>query len=202
MEINNLMKLYLKQKFFLIACICFALVSEAQQIKQPVAVTNKFAIGAELQWYPAGWLTGPAAMYFHRPKHLFFGKLGVNIADRHNWSGINDNEQGAGFGGSLGYRYLFKANANTFFIGTRGELYSTKINWQNDIGLPTEIKGATRIIVYQPSIEVGYLLLSKSRKLYYLFSGGLGQEINIDTKGRPVGQGGMWLLEVSAFFKL
>lgn len=199
---NEMRKLYFKRGFILINSIFFILITNAQQTKQQFETTNKLALGAELQWYPAGWLIGPAIMYFHRPKHLFFGKLGINIANRHNWSGLNDDEKGTGFGGSFGYRYLFKANANTFFIGTRGELYHTTIKWQNDLGLSTETKGSTRTIVYQPSIEIGYLLRSKNKQFIYTFSGGVGQEINIVTKGKAVGQGGMWLLQVSAFYKL
>jgi len=45
--------------------------------------------------------------------HVFFTKLGVNLANRHDWSGLNDDEKGIGFGGSLGYRYSFKPDMNT-----------------------------------------------------------------------------------------
>lgn len=160
---------------------------------------SKLQLGVEVQWYPAGWLIGPQAVYFHKPRHVFFTKLGINIANRHNWSGLNDNEEGTGYGGSLGYRFLFKSNQNTFFIGTRGELYYTSINWQNDIGTPEETTGSTKILVYQPSLEFGYWVHSKNKKWSAVLSAGVGAEINLITKGKPVGEGGMYLSAVSVY---
>lgn len=169
---------------------------------QPESKTkvNRLALGAEAQWYPAGWLAGPAAMYFLGKRDVLVGKLSVNFANRHGWSGLNDDEKGTGIGVSVGYRYLLKEKPNTFFIGVRSELYTIKINWKNNIGLPAETSGSTRTIVFQPSIEAGYLIRPVSKNWVYTFSGGAGREINVVTKGRPVGQGGIWLLQASAFY--
>lgn len=180
--------------------IYFGIVSAvAGQDKKNNKFLKKLHLGIEVQWYPAGWLIGPAVMYSYSSKHIFFTKLGVNIADRHNWSGINDNEEGIGYGISLGYRYLFSTKPGTFFIGTRGELYNTIIDWKNDIGLISQTNGSTRIIIYQPSIEIGYLIKTSNKKWSAVVSAGVGAEINIVTKGKPVGQGGMYLASIAAY---
>lgn len=150
-------------------------------------------LGLEAQWYPAGWLLGPVVQYHKRPHHVFFGKLGINLANRYNWSGLNDDEKGVGYGGSLGYRYFFKKAKSTPFIGTRGELYNTHIKWKNDIETPNETNGTTRIVVYQPSFEAGYWLKPYKSAYSFTLSGGFGAELNLATKGKPVGEGGMWL---------
>lgn len=157
----------------------------------------KLEVGVEAQWYPAGWLLGPVIQYHFRPNHVFFAKLGINLADRHDWSGLNDDEKGSGYGGSLGYRCFLKKDKSTLFFGTRGELYNTNIKWKNDIGKVNETSGTTRIVVYQPSFEIGYWLRPKDSPWSYTLSGGAGVEINLVTGGKPVGEGGMWLATFS-----
>lgn len=176
----------MKVLFSMVFTILFISSSFAQN-------SEKIELGAEVQWYPAGWLLGPVFQYHHRPNHVFFAKLGINLADRHDWSGLNDDERGIGFGGSLGYRCFLRKDKSTPFIGTRGELYNTNIHWKNDIGKTTETSGTTKIIVYQPSFEVGYWFKPQNSKWSYTLSAGAGIEINILTRGRQVGEGGMWL---------
>lgn len=167
-----------------------------------LAQERKMKLGFETQWYPAGWIFGPTSEISIRPQHQLFIKLGFNLADRHDWSGLNDNEEGYGFGGSLGYRYYIQPKAKShFFVGTRGELYNTYINWQNDLGSPNETNGTTQIFVYQPSFELG-CRWNVQPKWYMVLSGGAGIEINLLTKGKPVGEGGMWLVTFGIFRKL
>lgn len=158
---------------------------------------SKYEIGIDVQWYPAGWLLGPIVQFHPKPHHVFITKLGINLANRHDWSGLNDDEKGVGFGGTLGYRYYFKPQMNTFFIGTRGELYNTYIEWKNDIGRSIETNGRTQIFVYQPSFELGYWFKVPNSPWCFTLSGGAGVEINLLTKGKPVGEGGMWLATFS-----
>lgn len=189
----------------IIACIIFTtffcINSNAQQKTMSSAV-SKFQVGAEIQWYPAGWLIGPVTNYFISPKHILNFRAAINIADRHNWSGLNDDERGTGYGGSVGYRYLFTPAKNSFLIGARVDLFNTKIKWKNNIGTTQQISGTTTTLVLQPSGEFGYRIKLKNRKWNILFAGGIGEEINIRTKGRDVGQGGMWLLSVSILHSL
>jgi hypothetical protein len=156
--------------------------------------------GVEVQWYPAGWIVGPVVNYYITPKHILNFRAAVNMANRHDWSGLNDDEQGTGFGGSIGYRYLFTPERNSFYIGARVDLWNMKIDWENDPGTAQETSGSTRVLVLQPSAELGYRINFKKSKWILLLSGGIGQEINIKTNGKEVGQGGMWLLGISTYY--
>jgi hypothetical protein len=186
---------------FLMLCCCCLHHSLTAQQKPATEHGHKLLVSAELQWYPAGWIIGPSVNYFVAPKHVLSARLAANIANRHDW-GKNDNEKGDGLGGSLGYRYLFTPNKNSFFIGARIDLWGMKIKWQNKIGTPLETSGTTKITIFQPTAEVGYWIKLNGGKWNLLLSGGGGAEINIKTSGKEVGQGGMWLLGVSANYAL
>ncbi|MGB4845015.1 MAG: hypothetical protein WBP16_11150 [Ferruginibacter sp.] len=162
---------------------------------------DKIQVGAEVLWYPAGWITGPSVNYFVAPKHVVHAGLGVNIANRHDW-GLNDDEKGTGFGGSLGYRYLFTPQKNSFFLAARVDFWAMKIKWKDKTGTPQAINGTTKITVFQPTAHFGYWIKSTNCRWNLLFSAGGGAEINIKTNGKKVGEGGMWLLGVSVYYSL
>lgn len=196
-------------KFIYFKAICLPLIltfffftDSKAQINNKAAAVSKFQTGVEVQWYPAGWLIGPAANYFISAKHILNFRAAINIADRHNWSGLNDDERGTGYGGSVGYRYLFTPAKNSFLIGARVDLFNTKIKWKNNIGTVQQTSGITTTLVLQPSAELGYRIMLTNSRWNILFAGGIGEEINIRTKGRDVGQGGMWLLSVSILHSL
>lgn len=177
-------------------------MSSTAQQNEKNKTDGKIQVGAEVLWYPAGWITGPSVNYFLAPKHVVHAGLGVNIANRHDWSGLNDDEKGTGFGGSLGYRYLFTPQKNSFFLGARVDLWAMKINWKDKLGTPQAVNGTTKITIFQPTAHVGYWLKLNNSKWNILFSGGGGAEINIKTNGKKVGEGGMWLLGISAYYSL
>ncbi len=172
------------------------------QPKEKNEHSSKLLVGAEVQWYPAGWIIGPSVNYFITPKHVLNARLGINIANRKNFSGLNDDEKGNAFGGSLGYRFKFTPGKSSFFLGARVDLWGMKIKWKNKIGTPQETNGTTKITIFQPTAELGYWIKFKNSKMSLLFSAGGGAEINIKTTGKEVGQGGIWLLDVSAFYAL
>lgn len=155
--------------------------------------TSKHIIGVEFEGYPAG------QVYSLRFEH-HWGKsnqrevnfrLGYNRAFRYNWSGLNDDEQGGGFGISLGYRcHFWQKRSSSLFIGARADIWRLAIFWQDNDNLPP--KGTTYITVFQPSVELGYRVFF-SKNICATFYGGIGQEINIATKGKAVGQGGMYI---------
>lgn len=182
--------------------ISFLQSSLFAQQNEKKAQNSKLMAGIEIQWYPAGWIIGPVVNYAIAPKHNINTRLAVNIANRHDWSGLNDDEKGNAFGGSLGYRFLFTPDKSSFFLGARVDLWGMKIKWKNKIGTPQETRGTTKITIFQPTGEVGYWLKLKDRNWSLLFSAGGGAEINIKTTGKEVGQGGMWLLGVSAYYAL
>ncbi len=192
-----------KKRAVLILILSFCVISGLfAQKNENAGSTHKKQAGVEVQWYPAGWIVGPVFNYFINPKHVLNFRAGVNMANRHDWSGLNDDEQGTGFGGSIGYRFLFTPKRNSFFLGARIDLWNMKINWENDPGTVQETSGSTRLLVLQPSVEMGYWINFKNSKWDMLLSGGIGQEINIKTNGKEVGQGGMWLLGISTYYTL
>lgn len=190
----------MKKYLVILTCMCGSMVF-AQQ-KKNAEPAGKFKIGADVRWYPAGWIVGPSVAYVATPKHILSAGIAVNLADRKDFSGLNDDEKGTGFGGSVGYRFLFSPNKSTFFLGARVDLWGMKIKWKDKLGTPQAINGTTNITIFQPTAEIGYWLKIKDSKWNLLFSGGGGAEVNIKTKGKEVGQGGIWLLGVTAYYTL
>ncbi len=191
---------YFKQlALFLLISLFITSALFAQQLEHSKSLHER-QIGVEVQWYPAGWIIGPVFNYFIAPKHILNFRAGVNIIDRHDWSGLNDSEKGTGYGGSIGYRYLFTPKKSSFFAGARVDLWSTNIKWENKTGTPQATSGTTNILVLQPSAEIGYWIRFKRSDWSMVLAGGVGQEINIETDGREVGQGGMWLLGISGYY--
>lgn len=170
----------------------------AQENNKPV---KKVCVGLEVQWYPAGWMVGPVASFSLAHKHSINIRIAANIADRHDW-GKNDDEKGTGYGGSLGYRFLFTPGKNSFFVGARVDLWRMKIDWKDKINAAPATSGQTKITIFQPTAEAGYNVMSKTKKWNFVFSAAAGQEINIRTTGKEVGEGGIFLLSASAYFVL
>lgn len=189
------------KKYLIIAC-CFIYGTAFSQNNEKSLASGKFKIGADVKWYPAGWIVGPSVAYAAAPKHILNAGIAVNLADRKDFSGLNDDEKGTGFGGNIGYRFLFNPTKSSFFLGARVDLWGMKINWKDKVGTPQAINGTTNITIFQPTAEIGYWLKLKDNKWNFLFSGGGGAEVNIKTKGKEVGQGGIWLLGVTVYYSL
>lgn len=157
------------------------------------AFPPKNILALEFEGYPAGQMYGVRFEHhwgkFNQQEINF--RLAYNRAFRYNWSGLNDDEQGGGFGFSTGYRYHFlHIHGVNLFVGARTDIWQMSIFWKDYNHLPQ--KGTTHITVLQPSAEVGFRLLV-SNTISATFYGGIGQEINIATKGKEVGQGGMYI---------
>lgn len=181
--------------FFLLQTALYAQRAEKKSKSNPL-----FA-GAELLWYPAGFITGATAGYYVAPKHFISAGIGIDIANRKDF-GKNDDEKGTGFGGSLGYRYVFTPNKSSFFLGARVDLWTMKVNWKDKVGTPQAINGTTKITIFQPTATVGYWVKPKNSRFNFLFSAGGGAEINIKTNGKDVGEGGMWLVGTVIYYSL
>jgi len=122
----------------------------------------KLLLGPEYNFYPAGHLIGFQAEYSPKQNHHSYNtRLAANITRRKDFSGLNDNEQGNGFGGSLGYRYYFNTECNGIYLGTRADLWFITVSWQDSSELIQ--KGETKITVLQPTFELGYLFKLKKR---------------------------------------
>lgn len=191
---------YLKNIIAFLVFCCFYNICTAQQNKKKEAGSRILA-GTEVLWYPAGWIAGATAGYYVTPKHFISAGLGVDIANRKDF-GKNDDEKGTGFGGSLGYRFVFTPDKSSFLLGTRIDLFSMKVKWKDNIGTPQVINGTTKITIFQPTANVGYWIKPKNSQFNFLFSAGGGAEINIKTNGREVGEGGIWLIGACVYYSL
>lgn len=153
----------------------------------------KNSIGFEFEGYPAGQIYGVRFEHHwgNTNQQEVNLRLGYNRAFRYNWSGLNDDEQGGGFGFSVGYRYHFihKPGFN-LFVGARTDIWQMSIFWKDYDNIPQN--GTTHITVLQPSAEAGIRLML-TNTISATFYGGIGQEINVATKGKEVGQGGMYI---------
>ncbi len=159
----------------------------------PIKTPPKNIIAFEFEGYPSGQMYAVRYEYHWgktNQKEMNF-RLGYNRAFRYNWSGLNDDEQGGGFGFSTGYRYHFpQKRFLNLFVGARTDIWQMLIFWKDNNNVPQ--KGTTHITVLQPSAEIGFRVLF-SNTISATFYGGIGQEINVSTKGKEVGQGGMYI---------
>ncbi len=161
---------------------------------------HSFIGGIDVNWYPAGWIIAPSIGLAFKENQSVNFRLGYNRANRYNWSGLNDDETGGGLGCGLGYRYVFPGKIEGLYVNAKIDLWQMNIHWKNEIGQANETSGMTKTTVLQPMLELGYRVKIKER--YHLgLMGGFGQEINIKTQGKPVGEGGMWLLGCNAWYR-
>jgi hypothetical protein len=184
---------------------CSNAVGKTQVLYHPEPLHKKLSFGTEFQAYPAGQMYALRLEYFHNRVNEFNLRLGYNRAFRKDFSGLNDDEQGGGPGATLGYRrhFFFPTIKDPYkfyssiFFSTRVDIWRMVIFWKDSNHIPSN--GTTRITVIQPTFDVGYRMLIK-RDLNVSVYAGFGQEINIATKGKAVGQGGLWLGGITACY--
>ncbi len=150
-------------------------------------------IGVEVQAYPTGLIPGLHFEFGLNGKNAILGRIGYNIVD-HRDLGVQDDETGGGFGFSVGYRRYFKADRQGFFVGARTDLWFNTIDWIESPNSPNEIRGQTEVNVLQPTAEAGYVINLKKKGWHFVPNIAFGAEININTEGRPVGEGAIVLL--------
>lgn len=153
-------------------------------------------VGAEVQFYPAGFITSARVMRGISPHGNFLFRLGHNFAQRQNF-GEHESETGGGFGISIGYRYYFNPAPKGFFVAARTGLWLMNIEWKDAINTSLEKKGNTNILVVQPTLAAGYQYVTNSKKWALGASVAFGIEWNVVTNGEEVGQGGISILFVS-----
>lgn len=156
--------------------------------------------GLGIQQYPTGFLPGLHAGIGLAPHHAMEVRVGYNILDHQDF-GVQDEEQGGGFGFSLGYRYYFKSTHQKWFIGARSDLWFNEIDWKDNIDDLTELNGTTNVTVFQPTGVVGYRW-GLNDHLAIIPTLALGAEINIKTEGAEVGQGAIFLWGLNLSYRL
>lgn len=182
--------------------VAYSLIGKSQNsitIKgnKNVEELTRLSLGIEFQAYPAGQMYGLRGEYFINKKSELNLRIGYNRAFRYDFSGLNDNEQGGGWGFTPGYRHHFtKGLARNFFVGARCDFWWLSIDWIDEDNIPRT--GNTQITVVQPTIELGYTLRFGINNGWRLTPAiAFGQEINVVTNGDEVGQGGISLVGVS-----
>ncbi|PPK92989.1 hypothetical protein LY01_02694 [Nonlabens xylanidelens] len=187
-----------KTNFLIIVTLLFlTCISHAQNDN----VNKNNYLGASIQAYPAGIIPTINLEHFTNENSSFVYRIGANLTDRQDFSEENDHEEGSGFGGSVGYRKYFKFKKGDFFIGANIDLWYLSIDWENNLGLPTETIGNTNILVVQPWLEGGYFFnLNETSRLGLAL--GFGREINVITDGNDVAQDFIGSINIQYMFKI
>lgn len=146
-------------------------------------------LSLEGQVYPTGIIPGLRIAAGFSQRHDLNLRLGLNLID-HRDLGVQDNETGWGFGGSLGYRYYFHPGWTKWFVGPRVDLWRNRIDWMDN---ETGTIGVTRLLVVQPTAEGGYLWALGKGKWALAATLSFGVEVNAVTDGEPTGQGAILL---------
>ena len=177
---------------FLLICFCLAF-SGALQAQQ----TSGFALSAEFQAYPTGMIPGLRADWQFRLHHSLHLRAGYDLV-RHGNKGVQNDERGGGFGGTLGYRYHFRDARKGLFLGARADVWRNRINWINYGPTGGQMAaGVSKIVVFQPTAEAGYRFPFGQSNWFAAPSIAFGAEINVKTQGVDVGQGAILLLGLS-----
>ncbi len=149
-----------------------------------------FDLGVELQQYPTGFLLGVKSEIGLSMHHALDFRAGYNLLDHQDF-GEHEDEEGGGFGLTLGYRYYFNPENINWFIGARTDLWFNEIDWIENRNNEGEM-GTSKVTVLQPTAICGYRFLVKEN---WVLTPTLafGAEINIKTEGEAVGQGAIAL---------
>lgn len=154
----------------------------------------------EYQGYPTGNIL--AFQYSKQAKmhNEWNYRVGINIISERT-EGVQDIEEGVGFGASVGYRYYLNENHTKWFGSLRTDIWFSSIDWINldDPVLPST--GTTDIIVLQPVLYGGYVFeLSEQWRIAPTLGGGV--EWNIRENDAEVGEGPitLWGLQIGKEF--
>ncbi|MEA1786747.1 hypothetical protein U1E44_11635 [Arenibacter sp. GZD96] len=151
-------------------------------------------LGASLQAYPAGFIpTLTFEPYLTENTSLLF-RLGANITDRQDFSDENDEEEGEGFGGSVGFRKYYPQKKGKIVAGIHLDAWNLWIDWKDNGNV-----GDTYIFVLQPWLEGGYYFDLKNSKSKLGITAGFGREINVITSGDDVAQD--WIASIMVHYQ-
>ena len=187
------MRTFLRSTFLLLAFFHFTSNVHAQSDEKPIA--KGYDLGFEIQAYPTGIIPGFRFESYLNEKSSFNIRLGYQLID-HRDLGVQDNEEGSGFGFSLGYRRFFKYNHEGLSLALRADAWWNTIDWETG----TE-SGETMITVLQPTLLAEYAFRSDSN-IVITPSLGFGFEWNVKTDGEPTGEGAILLLGCAIGFGL
>lgn len=185
-----------------IAFGCFFLLFFQIHFIQAQDSDNLYHLGVEIQWYPAGFQCMATGTMSLSTRDIFESKIGYNLAHRQGFSKYNEVENGGGLGFTLGYRRYLSDDFKGFYVGGRIDLWWLTIDWEDDLETALPRKGTTKITVFQPTGEIGYMYQVPNYPWAFGVNVSAGWEINIKTKGDPVGQGAIGLLGIKMRYLL
>ena len=145
-------------------------------------------LSVEVQVYPTGVLPGISIDQALSEKGVFYARVGANLFD-HRDLGVQEEEEGSGWGFSLGYKNYFKDGQVGWRWGIKNDFWWNRVDWRT--GNET---GETSITVLQPTAELSYVIRKNS--FYLAPSLALGFEWNVQTDGEPTGEGAILLVGV------
>ena len=173
--------------------LCLILINGADAQTEKVDDDKSFEWGLEIQIYPTGIIPGlRLEKYLNATSSINF-RLGYQLID-HRDLGVQENEEGSGFGASVAYRKFFKANHKGLSLALRSDLWFNKIDWTN--GTTT---GTSNITVIQPTLMAEYAI-RPSDSFSITPSLSFGWEWNVATDGEPTGEGAIILVGCSIGF--
>lgn len=175
--------------FILLADFCFAQGGIQNEFGETKPLLQK--LGLNIQAYPAGVISTITWETYHSEYSSFLFRVGINMADRKDFSPYNLNEKGNGFGGSFGYRRYRPLGVGNVFLGLNTDIWNMWIHWKDEDAADRPTSGITYTLVVQPWLEGGYQRAIGPTRFGYSVSLGFGREINAITKGDAVGQGWM-----------
>ncbi|MEZ5029868.1 MAG: hypothetical protein R2787_00565 [Saprospiraceae bacterium] len=161
-----------------ISCLC---------VLSSPALLAQHQLGVEFQTYPTGQISSLSYAHSFGENGTIEARIGYNFVD-HRDLGVQDDEKGGGFGGSIGYAHRIW---NLLRLGARADIWWNKIDWKMDPGTPQEVKGMTKISVLQPTLTLDYPI--PLGRWFLTPRIAFGAEINVQTDGEEVGQGAILL---------
>ena len=138
--------------------------------------------GGEFQWYPDGSILNLQLAFNARVHHSFVIRGGYNKA-RLKRTSAHDEEEGSGWGGSLGYRYYLSALPKKFFLGLKADLSKMTVHWSIPV-----TESDTKLTLLQPAFEMGYTFLVND--MFFItphFTA--GYQVKLNSKGESVAYG-------------
>lgn len=144
------------------------------------------------QVYPTGIIPGIQVDQLIKPNQAVMFRIGYQFID-HRDLGVHANEEGNGYGFTIGYKKYSNDQANKFYWGIKSDLWFNSIDWYDIAVNDDRILGSTDITVLQPTAEIGYQFFL-SPNLFISPSLAFGWEWNIKTSGEPTGQGAILLV--------
>ena len=134
-------------------------------------------IGVELQIYPTGFIPGISYDHHIGASSSLSFRIGANIFD-HRDLGVQDDEEGSGFGGSLGYKKYFSEGRTKWHWAVRTDIWSSDVDWMSVGPQGETLTGETSITVIQPTASIGYAFVN-DRGVYIAPAFSFGFEWNL-----------------------